>query len=53
MARTERYTSEEVINAIRRGHTALGAAHIPPEVAAFANKVTYGRDLLRAVLGVT
>ncbi len=42
MARTERYTSEEVINAIRKGHTALGAAHIlgcaPVTVRDYARK---------------
>lgn len=42
MARTERYTTEEITNAIRKGHTALGAAHIlgcdPSTVRDYARK---------------
>lgn len=51
MARTERYAIEEVINAIRKGHTALGAAHIlgctPKAVRNYAKKFPKVADALR------
>lgn len=57
MARTEQFTTEEVINAIRQAHTAIGAAHLlgcwPETVRAYAKRhPTVARALQQERIGL-